>query len=71
MSRRGYRRGAKPRSYSCRYAFLLAFNCLCIRLTAYVAGDRCEVDSEDGSLARRGVVGYVGKVDFGTGYWVR
>lgn len=33
-------------------------------------GDRCETDSEDGSLARRGTVMYVGKVEFGTGYWV-
>jgi len=33
-------------------------------------GDRCEVDSEDGSLARRGCVKYIGKVAFGAGYWV-
>eukprot|EP01111_Echinosteliopsis_oligospora_P008445 TRINITY_DN2411_c0_g1_i1.p1 TRINITY_DN2411_c0_g1~~TRINITY_DN2411_c0_g1_i1.p1 ORF type:complete len:250 (-),score=66.44 TRINITY_DN2411_c0_g1_i1:33-782(-) len=33
-------------------------------------GERCEVASEDGSLARRGEVMFVGKVDFSTGYWV-
>ncbi|KAI9093012.1 CAP Gly-rich domain-containing protein [Phlyctochytrium arcticum] len=33
-------------------------------------GDRCEVEPEAGSMAKRGVVMYVGKVEFKPGFWV-
>jgi len=33
-------------------------------------GDRCAVDSEDGSMERRGTVRFVGNVHFASGYWI-